>query len=78
VRDFEFDPDAIVVAGGATVTWTWAGAEEHTINFDDASLTDSPTQATGTHVVTMPTTPGTYEYHCNEHPALMTGSIEVQ
>jgi plastocyanin len=78
VRDFAFAPEDIVVASGATVTWTWTGAQEHTIDFDLASITDSPTQASGTHTATMPTAAGTYTYHCSEHPLVMTGSIEVQ
>jgi plastocyanin len=78
VRDFEFDPENIVVEPGASVTWTWNGVEDHDVTFDSPSITDSPLQSSGTFSTTMPTTPGTYTYHCTEHPLLMTGSVEVQ
>jgi plastocyanin len=80
ITDNGFDPEDIVVAPGATVTWTWeAGNQfEHSVTFADASITDSPTQLTGTYSTTMPTTPGTYTYLCSEHPAAMTGSVVVQ
>ncbi len=78
VRDFEFDPENIVVAPGASVTWTWNGVEDHDVTFDSPSITDSPLQSSGTFSTTMPTTPGTYAYHCTEHPLLMTGSVEVR
>lgn len=80
VRDFEFDPDNIAVAPGATVTWTWNGTttEGHDVTFDSPAITDSPTQMSGTFSTTMPMTPGTYAYHCSVHPVIMTGSVEVQ
>jgi len=79
VRDFEFDPENIVVATGATVTWTWSGAtEDHNVTFTSAAIPDSPTQLTGTFSATMPNTPGTYDYQCTVHPIAMNGSVEVQ
>ena len=77
VTDFEFQPEAIEVAAGATVTWTWSGAsEEHDVTFADPSITDSALQLTGTHTATMPTTPGTYAYVCTQHLG-MDGTIQV-
>jgi plastocyanin len=78
VQDNQFSPEDIVVSPGATVTWTWSGINTHNVNFAAAGITDSPDQATGTHSTTMPTTPGTYAYQCDFHPALMTGSVQVQ
>jgi plastocyanin len=80
VDDFEFDPSSITVAAGGTVTWTWNGttSETHNVNFASASITDSALQTSGTHTVTMPTTPGTYLYQCDHHPVEMTGAITVQ
>ena len=78
VNDFEFDPDNIVVEGGGMVTWTWTGVEDHNVTFADASITDSPTQTSGTFSATMPTTPGTYTYQCTVHPVVMNGSVQVQ
>jgi plastocyanin len=78
VTDSGFNPEDIVVAAGATVTWTWTGSLDHSVTFASASITDSPTQASGTFSTTMPTTPGTYAYVCSEHPVAMTGSVQVQ
>jgi plastocyanin len=78
VTDAGFDPEDIVVDAGATVTWTWTGSLDHSVVFADASITDSPTQASGSFSTTMPTTPGTYTYVCSEHPVAMTGSVQVQ
>jgi plastocyanin len=78
VTDAGFDPEDIVVAPGATVTWTWTGSLDHSVVFADASIMDSPTQASGTFSTTMPTAPGTYTYLCSQHPVVMTGSVQVQ
>jgi plastocyanin len=78
VNDFAFDPEDIVVAPGATVTWTWNGSANHNVNFDSGAITDSPTQASGSHATAMPMAVGTYTYHCDVHPVAMTGSVQVQ
>jgi plastocyanin len=78
VTDAGFDPEDITVPPGATVTWSWTGSLDHSVTFADASITDSPTQASGSFSTTMPTTPGTYTYLCSEHPVAMTGSVQVQ
>jgi plastocyanin len=79
VRDFEFDPEDIIVAAGGVVTFTWTGTitEDHNVTFAGA-IPDSPDQSSGTFVVTMPTTPGTYTYECTNHPTEMSGTVEVQ
>jgi len=78
ITDAGFDPDDIVVDAGATVVWTWTGSLDHSVEFADAAISDSPTQASGTFSATMPMTPGTYTYLCSEHPLAMTGSVQVQ
>ncbi len=77
IRDNQFDPGAIQVSPGATVTWTWAGVNTHNINFGDASITDATGRSSGTYSTPMPSTPGTYDYQCNFHPG-MAGSVVVQ
>jgi plastocyanin len=77
VRDNAFSPAAIVVAPGATVTWTWSGTATHSVDFASASITDGPSQSSGTHVTDMPTTPGTYAYQCDHHSS-MSGTVLVQ
>jgi plastocyanin len=77
VRDNSFDPAAIRVSPGATVTWTWAGANPHNVIFSSPSITDSGTMMNGTFATAMPTAPGTYSYSCTVHPG-MNGSVQVQ
>lgn len=72
-----FNPPAIRVSPGATVTWTWSENQAHNIDFADGSITDLASQSTGTYSTAMPMTPGTYTYVCNFHSG-MTGSVQVQ
>ncbi len=72
-----FNPSAIRVSPGATVTWTWSENAAHSINFANATITDEPDRSTGTHSAAMPMAPGTYPYQCDFHPG-MTGSVQVQ
>jgi plastocyanin len=78
VVDNEFNPAAIQVSPGATVTWTWNGSATHNVNFASGSIVDSPDQSSGTYAVAMPMAPGTYTYVCDYHPGIMTGSVLVQ
>lgn len=77
VRDFSFGPAAIIVAPGATVTWTWTGSATHSVDFASSAITDGPSQSSGTHSTAMLTTPGTYTYQCDHHSS-MTGTVQVQ
>jgi plastocyanin len=77
IRDDRFDPPAIVVAPGTTVTWTWSGANEHNVNFASALITDGPNQTSGIHATAMPTAVGTYAYQCEFHTG-MSGTVQVQ
>ncbi len=77
VRDFAFSPAAIVVAPGATVTWTFVGSATHSVEFASATITDSPDLSNGTHATAMPMAVGTYSYSCGFH-ASMSGTVQVQ
>lgn len=74
-----FNPNALTVAVGATVTWTNTDAGiSHTVtstagpaNFASSLL------APGDTFSFQFTIAGTYEYHCTVHPT-MTGTITVQ
>ncbi len=77
VLDLAFQPRNIQVPPGATVSWIWMTVVSHNVTFADATITDSPTQAGGTHVAVMPTALGTYTYQCTIHPASMQGSVLV-
>jgi plastocyanin len=72
VQDNFFDDDYVVVAAGGTVTWTWAGSNQHNVTWVSGGLPDSPTQVAGTHSVTF-NTPGTYVYYCSIHGSSTSG-----
>ena len=75
VGDNIFTPANILVAVGATVTWTWgSNVSTHNVSFTDGSK--SPDQASGTFTRTF-STAGTFNYSCTLHSA-MNGSVKVQ
>lgn len=79
VDDNVFNPATILVDAGATVDWTWVGSNPHDVTWDDADLSDSQTQTSGSHQVTMPTEPGEYSYHCKVHVFQgMRGTVVVE
>jgi plastocyanin len=81
VRDSNFNPSAIQVSPGATVTWTWAGAEPHNVIWVSGGLTNSPTQTAGTYQATMPAAPGELVYYCSIHGSPtsgMRGTVRIQ
>lgn len=75
VKDNLYAPSATTVPTGTTVTWTWQGANLHTVTFDDGAA--SARQTSGTFQRTF-TNPGTYRYHCEVHGNAMSGSVTVQ
>ena len=77
VDDFFFDPSALTVSVGTTVTWTWVGASSHSVTFDDG-VENSVTQSGGVHTRQFDQT-GTFGYFCSVHGAgVMSGEIVVQ
>jgi len=75
VADNSFTPSATTVPPGTTVTWTWAGARQHNVTFDDG--TASATQASGTFQRTFAAA-GSYAYHCTIHGSVMSGVVTVR
>src|SRR5258705_6694226 len=85
VSNNSFSPGTKTVAVGASVQWGWNSCSgdpyygttcvAHSVTFDDG--TTSPTQDQGSYVRTF-NAPGTYNYHCSQHGAAMSGSITVQ
>ena len=78
IKDNFFSPNTIAVQVGGSVTWTWAGAASHTLNFTSGPAPlppDTPAQATGTKTF-MFNSVGTYAYHCTIH-AGMDGTLTV-
>ena len=72
-RDHPFQPQAIQVKPGTTVTWSFEdGAVAHDVKGDGFS---SPTQKRGTFTHRFDR-PGTFRFHCTLH-ANMTGRVVV-
>ncbi len=78
----DFSPNARTVAPGTAVTWTWigTGAVPHSVRSTGSPSFPSSAVLTGsnsTYSFTF-TTVGVYNYDCEIHPGLMTGTITVQ
>lgn len=73
LRDIEFQPAAVQVPAGTTVTWEWDdGDVVHDVAGDDFA---SELKADGEFTHTFDT-PGTYAYECTVHPG-MVGRVIV-
>ena len=76
IRDFAFDPAAIEISVGDTVTWHNYDSAPHTVTGDNGEFDSGNlnTDQTFSHTFT---TAGTFTYHCNIHPN-MKGTIVVK
>ena len=75
---YKFDPVAIVVKAGATVTWTNADNFTHSVQFQGGGLpTDARVMQPGQQTTFTFDTPGTYPYRCRFHPQDMRGTVTV-
>jgi plastocyanin len=73
-KSYRFEPAAIQVDVGATVTWTNHDEFTHNVSFDgDAPLAMKP----GETVTRAFPTAGTFAYLCSLHPREMQGSVAV-
>jgi plastocyanin len=75
IVDFAFDPAAVEIPVGATVTWTNTGAAPHTATASDGTF-DSGQLAPGATFSHTFTAAGTFPYVCQIHPQ-MTGTVTV-
>jgi plastocyanin len=73
----QFKPGAIAVSKGATVTWTNQDNTAHNVTFSDASVGSVGDFSSGSKSLVMPSTPGTFSYHCTIHPG-MDGTVTIQ
>jgi plastocyanin len=75
---YKFEPAAIAVSPGTTVTWTNNDHFTHSVQFLDGGLPNTPLVmdpgATATFVFDRP---GTYHYQCHLHPQNMQGTVTV-
>jgi plastocyanin len=75
IQDFKFNPSALTVPVGTTVTWTNQDEEPHSIVAKDGSFHSPGLDTHGTFSYTF-ANPGTYDYVCGIHP-FMTASVVV-
>ena len=82
VRDNRFSPtpDTISLSGGPTATWTWSGANPHSVTFEDGVMSTAGLQSSGMHQRTFSAS-GQYRYRCTNHSTNfgsgMSGTIVV-
>jgi plastocyanin len=72
-----FDPAHILVAPGATVTFTNSDGISHNVIFAGQAVPPINDWTSGNRTAVMPTAVGTYAYTCTLHPG-MSGSVKVQ
>lgn len=78
VQDFSFQPPAVSIVAGGSVTWTLGtDPEQHTVTPREAGAFEGSGQLfTGDTFTVTFEQPGTIEYFCTLHPA-MVGTVEV-
>ena len=74
ISNFAFDPAALTIKVGTTVTWTNNDVVAHTVTFTDVA--NSPVLNRGDQFSRTFTKPGTYSYICSIHP-FMHGMVVV-
>jgi amicyanin len=74
ITNFAFDPAAVTVKVGTTVTWTNNDVVAHTVTFKDVA--NSPVLNRGNTFSRTFTAVGTYTYICSIHP-FMHGTVVV-
>jgi plastocyanin len=72
-----YEPKVVTVKVGTKVTWTNNGAVVHTATADDGKTFDSGNMRAKATFSFTPAAPGTFAYHCRQHP-WMKGTIIVQ
>jgi amicyanin len=74
ITNFAFDPAALTVKSGSTVTWTNNDVVAHTVTFTDVA--NSPILNRGNKFSRTFSQAGTYSYICSIHP-FMHGTVVV-
>jgi plastocyanin len=73
-KSYRFDPPAIAVSAGATVTWTNNDNFSHTVTFEGE---EPLAMAPGAFVTRTFPAAGEYAYLCTLHPQNMKGTVLV-
>lgn len=79
VKDFAFEPTAVTIKAGTSVTWLNCAEQDepaHTTTADDGAWS-SPLLLPGASFTQTYPQVGTFSYHCEPHP-FMTGTIIVE
>jgi plastocyanin len=76
IKAFKFVPAQLTVPAGATVTWTNADEETHTVTATDRAYTSTGLEGKETYAHRF-AAPGTYTYFCALHPH-MTATVVVK
>ena len=82
IRNDAFTPQHIEVTIGTTVTWTNQDTVPHTVAFSPVVLSSSNSWESGllypgqSFTYTF-TSSGAFQYHCQEHPFEMIGTVNV-
>jgi len=77
IVSFAFEPAALTVDAGTTVTWTNGSDRPHTVTDRGGTFDTSAIAPTATGEVAF-TVPGTYHYFCRINPGTMNGVITVK
>ncbi len=75
IQNYQFEPAAVTVPSGTTVTWTQRDIDLHTVTASDKSF-DSGELETGKSFAFTFSKPGSYSYVCALHP-FMRGVVVV-
>jgi len=78
--NFGFDPVAVKVSSGTTVTWEWTGkGSTHNVVADDGSFESDLTSETGFTFEQTFDSVGEYKYFCEPHKSMgMKGVVVVE
>lgn len=75
---YQFDPPAITVTAGTTVTWTNHDNFTHSVQFLDGGLPTKPQVIAPGQTATFTfAAPGLFHYQCSFHPQNMQGTVLV-
>lgn len=77
IRDYTYEPAAITVPKGSTVTFTNRDSTPHTATSKESGLFESGSLGTGKSSQVVLDESGTFAYYCLFHP-FMKGTIVVE
>lgn len=75
IKGMAFQPSAITISAGTTITWTNKEAVTHTVTSDNALFDSGSLNGNSTYSRQF-TSAGTFAYHCALHPT-MTATVIV-